>query len=203
MQPDGYPTNWTLFDRKVSYVGSGQFGFAADTGDVNRFAARFRAAACFRGVTFDGYTAATAAGYSAFCRLLFTWSAFESFLHICSLDKRTIGPTLDAHGALDAIARIRRSDAGDLFYRFIYDRVNAAHRRELDNFLRDDPCNVGYLASAIRHIFVHGSLTPNANQVDPESVSTVCNILCDFLIDVMDQEFGSHVAAGLDDLNGR
>jgi hypothetical protein len=184
-------------------VGSEQFGFIADTGDVNRFAARFRAATSFRGVTLEGYSAATASGYSALCRVLFVWSAFESFLHICRLDQRTAGPLLDEHGALDTIATIRRADDGDIFYRFIYDRVNATHQRELDNFFRDDPFNTAYLASAIRHIFAHGWLTPNANQVPPDAVTTVCNSLCNFLIQVMDQEFGKRVAAGLDDLNGR
>lgn len=203
MQPDGYPTNWKQYDRDVFYVGAGQFGFAADNGDVNRFAARFRAAACYRGVNLEGYSAATASGYSALCRVLFTWSAFESFLHICGLDQRTVGPTLDARGALVVIADIRRADRGNVFYRFIYDRVNATHKRELDSFFNDDPCNAGYLASAIRHIFAHGWLTPNANQVDPDAVTTVCSTLCDFLIDVMDQEFGNRVADGLDDLYRR
>lgn len=116
-----------------------------------------------------------------------TWSSFESFLHICGFDQRTVGPTLDARGALAAIADIRRADPGNVFYRFIYDRVNATHKRELDNFFNDDPCNAGYLASAIRHIFAHGWLTPNANQVDPDAVATVFNSLCDFLIGVMEE----------------
>lgn len=203
MQPDGYPTNWTQYDRDVYYVGAGQFGFVANNGDVNRFGARFRAAACYRGVNLEGYSPATTGGYSALCRVLFTWSAFESFMHICGLDQRTAGPILDARGATAIIAEVRRADAGSVFYRFIYDRVNAAHQRELDNFFNDDPFNAGYLASAIRHLFAHGWLTPNANQVAPDTVVTVCNTLCDFLIDVMDQEFGSRVAEGLADLSGR
>lgn len=203
MQPDGYPTNWTHYDRDVFYVGAGQFGFVADNGDVNRFAARFRAAACYRGVNLEGYSAATASGYSALCRVLFTWSAFESFLHICGLDQRTAAPILDVRGALAVIAEIRRTDTDSLFYRFIYDRVNAPHKRELDNFFNNDPFNAAYLASAIRHLFAHGSLTPNANQVNPDTVTTVCDVLCEFLLTVMDQEFGNRVAVGLDDLRGR
>src|SRR5690606_25883019 len=189
--------------RNVYYVGAGQFGFVANTGDVNRFAARFRAAACYRGITLEGYSAATTSGYSALCRVLFTWSAFESFMKICGIDQRTAAPMLDAHGAISVMADIRRADTDSVFYRFIYDRVNATHKRELDCFFNDDPCNAGYLASAIRHIFAHGWLTPNVNQIGPDAVTTVCNTLCDFLIGVMDQEFGGRVADGLDDLNGR
>lgn len=202
VQLDGYPTNWVHFDRDVLYVGAGQFGFVGNNGDVNRFAARFRAAACYRGVTLEGYSTATAAGYSALCRVLFTWSAFESFLHICGLDQRSAGPILDGYGATAVVGEIRRADVGHVFYSFIYDRVNATHQRELDNFFNDDPFNAGYLASAIRHIFAHGWLTPNANQVDPDVVTTVCNTLCDFLLNVMDREFGKRVADGLDDLYG-
>ena len=203
MQPDGYPTNWRHYDRDVYYVGAGQFGFDTDNGDVNRFAARFRAAACYRGVNLEGYSAATAGGYSALCRVLFTWSAFESFLGICGLDQVTAAPILDARGAGAVIAKIRRADTGSLFYRFIYDRVNTAHKRELENFFNNDPFNAAYLASAIRHLFAHGSLTPNANQVDPDTVTTVCNALCEFLLTVMDDEFGNRVAAGLDAMQGR
>jgi hypothetical protein len=203
MQPDGYPTNWRHFDRDVFFVGAAQFGFVANTGDVNRFAARFRAAACFRGVLLDGYSADTVDGYSSLCRVLFVWSAFESFMNICGLDQRAVGPILDARGAHAVVGDIRRADPDSLFYRFIYDRVNATHQRELDNYFNDDPCNVGYLASAIRHIFAHGSLTPNANQVEPAAVLLVCTALCNFLMAVMDREFGDRVAAGLDDLQGR
>jgi hypothetical protein len=81
--------------------------------------------------------------------------------------------------------------------------VNATHKRELENYFNDDVCNIGYLASAIRHLFAHGWLTPNANQVDPVVATTICNDLCTFLLRVMDDEFGSRVAAGLDDLFGR
>lgn len=203
MQPDGYPTNWTHYDTNVMYVGAGQFGFEATNGDVNRFGARFRAAAKFQGVLLDGYAPSTVSGYSSLCRVMFAWSAFESFMSICRLEQRTIGSLLDLHGALAVAGEVRAADTGDAFYRFIHERVNAAHRTELENYFRQDPCNVAYLASAIRHIFAHGSLTPNANQVEPSTVVAVCDKLSEFLVGVMDQEFGRRVAEGLDDLHGR
>jgi hypothetical protein len=203
LQPNHYPTNWDDYDRNVFYVGADQFGFVTDNGDVNRFGARFRAAASYRGVNLDGYSAGTASGYSALCRVLFTWSAFEAFLHICGLEQRAAGPILDPRGSLGIGKEIRRIDAGDIFYKFIYDRVNTTHKRELGNYFNDDPCNVGYLASAIRHIFAHGWLTPNASQVETDVVTGVCNMLCDFLLEVMDQEFGHRITSGLDRLHGR
>lgn len=203
MQADGYPTNWRAYDSVVLFTGVSQFGFDGSTGDVNRFGARFRLSASYRGVVLDGYSTATADGYSALCRVLFTWSAFESFLSICDLNQKTSGPIVESYDAGTAIASIRSTDAGNRFYQFIYDRVNAAHRGELDNYFNSDPCNPGYLASAIRHIFAHGALTPNANQVDPAVVIAVCNTLCDFLMAVMDKEFARRVGDGLDDLYSR
>ncbi len=200
MQGDRYPTNWDEYDYVVMHVGAKHFGFASDEGDVNRFAARFRAAASFRGIRLDGYTPATEAGYSALCRILFTWSAFESYLKIIGLDQRTVGPLLDGYGAAAAIAAVRAGDIENRFYGFIHARVNPAHKAELDNYFKNDPCNVGYLASAIRHIFAHGWLTPNANQVAPAAVEAVCNAVCDFLLNVMDQDFGERTRRGLDQL---
>jgi hypothetical protein len=200
VQPDGYPTNWDAYDEVVMHVGTQHFGFAPNYGDVNRFAARFRAAASFRGIRLDGYTPATEAGYSALCRVLFTWSAFESFLTITGLDQRTAGPLLNGYGATATIEAVRTADAQNRFYGFIRARVNPTHQAELDNYFNNDPCNVGYLASAIRHLFAHGWLTPNANQVDPTAVETVCAAVCDFLLNVMDQEFGARTARGLDHL---
>jgi hypothetical protein len=115
MQADGYPTNWDGYDAVVFHVGAVLFGFAGGNGDVNRFGARFRAAASYRGVVLDGYSVATADGYSALCRVLFTWSAFESFLAICNLDQRSAGPTLDAHSGAAITDTIRRTDIGNLF----------------------------------------------------------------------------------------
>jgi len=202
VQTDGYPTNWQHYDSYVIHVGADQFGFQGSNGDVNRFGARFRAAAKFEGVLLGGYAQSTIAGYSALCRVLFVWSAFESFMSICGLEQRTVGPLLDRHGALAVANDIRASDKGNAFYQFIQERVNAAHRTELQNYFNQDPCNVAYLASAIRHIFAHGSLTPNANQVEPATVVIVCNKLSDFLLRVMDREFGGRVATGLEDLHG-
>src|SRR5690606_10051532 len=109
----------------------------------------------------------------------------------------------DRYGAIDVTDGMRAIDRDDAFYRFIQERVNASHRAELENYFNQDPCNVAYLASAIRHIFAHGSLTPNANQVEPSTVVAVCDRISHFLINVMDQEFGGRVEQGLDGLHRR
>lgn len=202
MQIDHYPSGWNEFDTFVVHVGAPFFGFKSDAGDVNRFCARFRVAAAFRRLELDGYSAATQEGYSSLCRLLLVWSAFESFLSIFGLDQKSVGPILDRHGALPVIAAVKAADPGGAFYGFIYARVNATHKAQLGNYKNDDPCNAGYLASSIRHIFSHGHLTPNAAQVDPNNVATICNALSDFLLMAMDQEFSDCIDKGMNEIFG-
>ncbi len=63
------------------------------------------------------------------------------------------------------------------------------HKKELDRYFNSDPCNPQYLASSIRHIFTHGPLTPNANEVDPDTVINICKVLSQFLLNIVDSEF--------------
>jgi hypothetical protein len=189
-----YPFNWQHYCDSVPSHSPTVYGFVGDTGDVNRFGARFRVANSFRGIELEGYSDATALGYSAFCRVLFVWSAFESFLRILGIDQTQSGPLLENHGAAKALANLQTLDVDNRFYDFIYQRVNGRHKTELDTYRNGNPCNVGYLASAIRHIFAHGHLTPNANSVDPGIVISICDKLCGFLLHVMNQEFGDRVA---------
>jgi hypothetical protein len=53
------------------------------------------------------------------------------------------------------------------------------------------------LASAIRHIFAHGWLSPNANQVNPNTVVEICDLLHQFLLSFMDIEFSNRLDKAL------
>ena len=75
-----YPPNWSTFDEYVMVAGSDRLGFAGTTADINRFAARYRAAKCFAKVEFDELTETTSDGYSGLVQLLLTYSAFEHFM---------------------------------------------------------------------------------------------------------------------------
>lgn len=198
----GYPANWGHYRSYVPLVGPTAFGFEDDIGNVNRFGARFRAANCFRGINLDGYSHSTAQGYSALCRVLFVWSAFESFMRIVGVRQEDTGALLHRYGGTDVLSRIRELDAEGNFYQFIYERVNARHQRELETYRSSDLCNIAYLASAIRHIFSHGHLTPNANSVEPAICIEICHTLSDYLLYTMDREFGSRVAGFLEEIYG-
>lgn len=184
-----YPSAWPTWNRIAPYADPREAGFVCVTGDVNRFGARFRVARAFRRIELEDYTSDTERGYTALCRVLFTWSAFEQFLKLLGKGQADSGPLLDRYNIRAALSRIRGMDRGDSFFKFIHKRVNLRHKQELENYFNDDPCNFTYLASAIRHAFAHGSLTPNAEQVPPETVVEICDYLCTGLVKVMDDEF--------------
>lgn len=184
-----YPDNWKHYCSYVPVCGASAFGFTGTTGDVNRFGARYRAAKSFRRIELEGYSAPTERGYSALCRVFFVWSALESLLRITGQPQNLAGPLLEKHGAYDVRARLRALDSDDRVYNFIYERVNGTHQRELEAYRNDDLCNFAYLASAIRHMFAHGYLTPNVDSVDSEVCVQICDELSDFVLEGMNREF--------------
>ena len=190
----GYPKEWKNYIKSVGSVIPEDFGFSDSQGDINRFAARFRAANQFKGITLEGYGKDTTDGYSALCQVIFTWSAFETFEKIAKLNRKDLGRELELFGAIEVLNEIKAIDKENRFYKFIYDKLDSPqHKRELDNYFNQDSCNLLYLASAIRHIFAHGWLSPHANQADPKAVNQICHILSQFLLDFMDREFGYRV----------
>ncbi|WOD41911.1 hypothetical protein [Nodosilinea sp. E11] len=202
----GYPSKWSDYSNQMKISNgsfSGLLGLGSNPGDINRFAARFRAANCFAGLEFEGYSEETQKGYSALCQVVFTWSAFETLLKLKSTQANSIGEALRQYGSEQILANIKNLDVENKFYRFIHERVNSSHQRELDNYFNDDPSNIAYLASAIRHIFAHGILTPNVQKISPNIVVEICRLLCEFLMTVMDEEFTLHYEQALREIRGQ
>ena len=193
-KPKNYPPKWDVFDAHARHADPQWFGLFSSTGDVNRFAARYRLAKSFKGIKLDGYSAGTEQGYAVLLKVCLTYSAFELFLPAIGTNQAALGALLAKYDSGAWIATIRAADIDDRFYRFIYERVNARHQQELDNYFHNDPCNVTYLASAIRHIFLHGHLTPNANQASQEAVVGVSKTLYEGLMKIMDTEFEQRMA---------
>ena len=188
-----YPPGWSTFDSHVAALGTRILGFSGSPAEVNRFAARYRAARCFRDVTFEGLSSGTASGYSALCQLLLTFSAFEYFL-------KSIGITLPKSQQLlsdperDRILKhVRTLNGHREVFAFVRTHVNQNHQAELGRFLRAQGCNPVYLASSIRHLFAHGLLTPNAADVPPSAIASVSRYLCRVLLHIMDREFSRRI----------
>lgn len=197
-----YPRGWDDYSRVVINTGSDFFGFTDSVGNVNRFAARYRAARSFVGVTLDEYSEFTERGYSALVRIMLVYSAFEAFMDISARDQKKVGVELSACGANALIEKVREADRDRSFYKFLYERVNPVHKRELDGYFNEDPFNVAYMASAVRHIFAHGWLTPNVNGADAGTVAYICDEISEFLLAFMNKTFSGHVESSMRKIYG-
>jgi len=156
---------------------------------VNRFAARYRAAKCFRKAEFDSLTHDTADGYGALCHLLLAYSAFEFFL-------RAIGTDLKATSRLRTDTerdRVQDRLRGLPGHREVLNTVRAhvenRFQRQIDSHLAGLSSNPFYLAAAIRHSFAHGFLTATPEGVPARSVATTSRYLVTVLFRVIDREF--------------
>lgn len=198
-----FPSGWERFNNHAQGGGVAAFGFSGSTGDVNRFGARFRVAKSFRSVTLDGFADSTTRGYTALVRATLVYSAFEAFLDISGGTQAQTGKQLEAFGATTLASKIRKMDVDGRFYQFVQERCNGAHKRELESYFHEDPFNVTYLLSAVRHGFAHGWLTPNVNKIEPRVVIAICDALSGFILRYMDATFWAHIESAYEDWYGR
>lgn len=187
-----YPPRWSDYDCRALVVHlSPDFSTAAN---VNRFAARYRLARAFRGLELEGYRDATLLGYNALTRVTLAWSAFEGLLPAVRLHLGDIPSIRARYNSAACLADLRQADQSGKFLAFIRDRLTKkSQREELDKYLDGKDCCVLTIARGVRHIFVHGPLTPNANQADPNAVTAVCDRLAVMLRRTMDREFSGRV----------
>ena len=87
---DRYPDSWREFDRYMPGTPPKAFGFAAELPEINRWAARYRAAASYEETVLVKYQSNdTVSAYSALIKAILVWSAFERFLPIVGLSQST------------------------------------------------------------------------------------------------------------------
>ncbi|MDY6895498.1 MAG: hypothetical protein SVO01_08815 [Thermotogota bacterium] len=188
------PKGWAIFTDSIKQGNSPRnFSFVAEIGDVNRFASRFRIAKAFRSIDLEDFSNNTTLGYSAIMKVFLSWSAFEQFMNILQMKQKDLNQILKPYEPNKAIRQIKNADRNKSFYNFIYARVNNTHKKYLDKYFDGDLKNITYLASSIRHIFAHGTLTPHSQNTRPEKVIKVCNIISSFLLQVMEEEFYKRV----------
>lgn len=88
------------------------------------------------------------------------------------------------------------------FFKFVSSELDSSGQRaEVDNFISGYTCCGLKLAKAVRHIFFHGTLTPNARGSEASEVAAACMALSDGLVQVMDVEFAAAVQQLLDAAN--
>ena len=194
MSRSNYPSAKEKFQKldKAGKTGV-DFDFVLPNEDTFRFCQRYRVAKSFEGIELRGYSAATTTGYSGLFKILLAWSAFERFLTITGKTQAGCTALLAPYDLETAIEKIRAIDKGGKFYHFLAGEVNVRHQQELLKYFQGKPFNITYLASAVRHIFAHGSLTAHANKTNPGTIKQIANVLRDFLLLVLDSEFTKHV----------
>jgi hypothetical protein len=186
--------NWQFYDRNCH--AARRIGLFAEVAVVNRFRARYRLARAFRGLDLDGYSMATRQGYEALTRVSLHWSAFETMLKALCVQGDRVPALVAKYPHAGCSDDVRRADPDGRFVRYVLENLDGETRLrgQLSHHLAGQDVPPTALAKAIRHIFLHGLLTPNARQVDPRNVQSICNKLSRGLVIIMDGEFAAAVS---------
>jgi hypothetical protein len=175
---DNSPPMWAHWSDSVREgYEPADIGLQCQQAALNRFAARYRVARSFEGITLEGFAPRTVSGYASLFRLFLTWSAFEQYLKALQWKQADCTRLITRYVTSDVIAQIRTIDSQNRFYHLVISKANKDHVVELEKYLRKKPFNPSYLASSVRHVFAHGMLTPNANRATPDAVTQICDIL--------------------------
>lgn len=196
-----YPPNWSVFDNYVVHVGSELLGFDGSAGDVNRFAARYRAAKCFSNVEFNGLTNESSEAYSELVHLLFTYSAFEHFMRCIGVQMKTSHNLLSTDERDRTLLQLRRFNGQAELFAALRSHLDPNYRRQVDNHLQNNQCNPLYLAAGIRHAFAHGKFTASPGNTTQHAVATVCRYFCRVLFRIMDREFSNRMFSFLEEIH--
>jgi len=178
---------------KLNYSAS-QMGFHVGAAEINRISARVKLAMSFKKLEIEGYAQGTADAYSSLFKIFLMYSAFEQFLKIYAANFYDIDQQFPSHQYIEISNAIRSKDNSGKFFEFLFKHLDRQQiKSRVSNFQSGVSSNPAVLAAAIRHVFAHGKLTPNANKGNPKVTIAICTILSDFLLNFMDAEFEKSV----------
>jgi hypothetical protein len=168
-----YPPRWDDFLANAEKVTRSN-AFTTQT-EVYRFGNRYRLANSFRRLELDGYSAQTSAGYDALTRCALFYSAFEKFQDATNVHLHHFNGDMDPEPCL---RDLRAADPQLTFMRFIYAKLTKnSEKAQWLQFLRGESCSPLTLAKGVRHIYLHGDLTPGARNTDPATAAAICDRL--------------------------
>jgi len=177
-------------------------GFACDIGTINRLSARMGLAKSFQGIQLEGYSPATVRGYNALFRVFLTHSALECFCEVYGYSTswpkmgQDLTPVIALYDPAPVMQIFRERDNQDKLYGFLQKHLKG---KSLLKDLKDcKDCtseNIIAVSAAIRHVFAHGLLTANANDMNPRAAHAIGTGVASFLFGVMDAEFTKTVEA--------
>lgn len=191
-----YPTRWARWSdlRRLS-EGPRVLGLACTDADLNRFAARYRAAHAFSGISLDGYSSAIEDGYSASIRLFMVYAAFDAACRSKKCEPFSAGAWIDEFVGVEAVRSARGLDAGDRLMNAILPHLRKALVPRLTQYMSGNTSSVLPPFMAIRHLFVHGVLTPSFARTDPNAYAALCNHLSQTVLAALDDDFTTLVDA--------
>jgi hypothetical protein len=181
--------------RAKSGIEPSALGFVCGHAVLNRAAARYRVARSLKGVVLETFSASTADGYAGLFRLFLAWAAFEQYCKALGLSAETRDRWFASHIPPDADAHIRALDPNGCFFHLILNKVHGDTEANVAAYVKRQHYSVTYLAAAVRHVFAHGILTPNANKADPANVAGLTSYLAGILLDAMAADFSARVVS--------
>lgn len=164
--------------------------------DFYRFCNRYRMAAKFKGILLDGFGDETEKGYSALTHVFLTWSVFERYTELAGdrppyRQLLALVPKMELAKLAD---HIERHDPEHRLYDFLHGQSLEQNQSYLERYRDGDRRGVVFYAASIRHIYVHGHLTASPNRCNSEDLTSICNALTHFLVELMRKDFQRRLA---------
>jgi len=192
--------NWKKFSNQLK-VGKKaiDFGFLAKDGDVTRVNARYRVAKSFKKINLETFSDEVILGYSGLVKAFLSYSTLEGYIKLLS-NKEKISIPLEAESFIDSSQakviseKILKLDNKKKFYAFIQSYVDRQNiKKNIDKFYNGEEHNIVSLLAGVRHIFGHGILSSSSNKIKPKKVNEICNLLSDFILEEIANDFAKRV----------
>lgn len=156
MSRENYPQGWAEFVSNLKIKGG------SPSAPISVWAARFRVARSFTGITLDGMSETAEAGYFVGLKLTLVDTALEALEHAIGVDTSSISFTEPPIGA-----RLWQERGGELTSAFD-SLTNRKLRQALNDFLEADEAvardfDLRIILRAFRHLTAHGEFTPSAS----------------------------------------
>lgn len=170
-----------------------------DFGQLARWSARFRLAKSFKTLDLgDAYSGSdTPQLYSAIARIFLVYSAFETYCRIIGKNpsrESEVKLLQDSQSQDQVIKTIRDLDPENALSKYLSQHLTGKHLRQMMcDFTAGQEVNVSCFARSIRHIFAHGILAANSTGLSPKRFNQVSQIISDFLLNCMDEDFDKRV----------
>lgn len=199
MSNSNYPKAWSRFisiSRNEDNVMPKEL---SDFARLSRWSARFRLAKSFKALDLgDHYSGSDTPNlYSAITRIFLVYSAFETYCCILGLNPKyesKVKVLQDSQLQKDVIKSIRKLDPENSFSSFLCEHLSGSElKKMMSGFMSGEDVNVSFLARCTRHIFAHGVLTASSPNLSAKKFDQVSQLISDFLLTSMDQDFEARV----------